>query len=107
MYINDDEWSLLRLLAPQLNEQLGPLVVYIFTASFTSNTWVARIEYTLEGEDPDKDMKSLLMEGQGAKIWNRSVMKPRTFRDRPSIVILRQGLIEMELESPDVGERTD
>ena len=109
MYINDEEWALLSLLAPQLNEQLGPLVVYIFTASFVFNNqaWVARMEYTLEGEDPDKDMKSLLMEGSASKIWTQSIMKPRIFRDRPSIAILRQGLIEMELENPDAGERTD
>jgi hypothetical protein len=109
MYINDEEWALLRLLAPQLNDRLGPLTVYIFTASFmySDQTWVARMEYTLEGEDSEKDLKSLLMEGKGPVIWNTSVMKPRVFRDRPSIAILRQGLIEMELEGPDAGERTD
>jgi hypothetical protein len=108
--MNEEELSLLGRLAPRLNERLGPLVIWTFSASFMPGLWISRVDYTLEGEDPKRQMKSVLIEGRD-RIDDRVTidqfipMRPRIFRYRPSIAILREGLIMLELESPDLGER--
>jgi hypothetical protein len=105
---SSEEEALLHLLAPDINRQLGgggDLVVWYFTASFMpDDNWVSRIDYTLEGEDK-KSMKSLLMEGRGFKIDSMTAMRPRIILEQPSVAALRVGLIMMEVESPDPGER--
>jgi len=105
-YEYEAEDALLARLAPTLNGMLGgALVVWEFTASFMSDGhWVSRMDYTLEGEDR-KAMKSLLMEGRGSKISMTHPMRPRVFIGSKYMAILRAGLIMMELESPDPGER--
>lgn len=108
--MSEEELSLLGRLAPQLNERLGPLVVWAFSASFMPGLWISRVDYTIEGEDPKRQMKSALIEGQDrfddrVTIDQFIPMRPRIFRDRPSIAILREGLIMLELESPELGQR--
>lgn len=100
------EEDLMVRLAPTLNQRLGgALVVWEFTASFMPNDrWISRMDYTLDGED-QKAMKSVLMEGRGYSIYMMRPMKPRIFRVRPSVARLRAGLIMLELENPDPGER--
>lgn len=106
MQCSEDEYTLLCRIAPALNQQLGPLVVWAFTASFMEgDIWVSRMDYTIEGENHKRAMKSLLMEGRASKIDMMRPLPPRIFRERPSIAILREGLILMEIESPDPGER--
>jgi hypothetical protein len=114
MNLPEEETALLIKLAPALNQRLGPLVVWAFTASFMADGWwISRMDYTLEGEDQTKTMKGLLMEGRTPtfgivntpEIRTMNYMRPRIFRERPSIAILREGLILLELESPDPGER--
>lgn len=110
MACSGEELSLLSRIAPQLNERLDPLVVWAFTASFMSGLWICRIDYTIEGENPKAEMKSALIEGRDrfdnlVAIDRFVSLKPRIFRERPSIAILREGLIMLELESPEPGQR--
>ena len=101
------ELELLATLAPVLNAQLGRLLVWGFTASIMpDNNWVARMDYTLEGEsDLCRSMKSLLLEGRGIKVHRAQRMRPRTFRMLPSEDLLRIAMIMTEIESPEPGER--
>ncbi len=102
----DAELSLLRTIAPQLTSRLGPILIWVFSATFTSfGTWVVRMDYVREGDDPDVKMKSILLEGTNDRIEGSQPMRPRIFRERPSIIILRDGLIQLELEAPELGER--
>ena len=106
--MDDAELQLLSRTVGYLNKRLGNfLVIWEFTASFCSDgSWVARMDYTLEGEASSK-MKGLFIQGYNDKIDTINQIRPRVFMIRPSIVRLRAGMLELEVQNPDMGERID
>jgi hypothetical protein len=105
----DKKRELLYKLAPELNNRLGPIAIWEFTASFMSDGWwLARVDYILEGQLPAKHMKGLLIDGyySGDKciISSTRIMNPRVFLERRSIAILRAGIIQLTIEAPPIDE---
>ncbi len=105
----NQERDLLFKLAPELTDRLGPIVIWEFTASFISNgSWIARMDYMLEGERSNKNMKSILIDGfsfnDKPKIISTRYMNPRIFMESRLVALLREGFIRYIIESPPIDE---